>query len=97
MGIVGIGIDIVHAPSSVVQRTPARLATRILSSKELREWRCLPRSLLTQPQSPREAWTPAPQDGGGPGLAVESSAKVKLCVSVGRGGGCAVVNVFAEE
>lgn len=41
MGIIGVGIDIVHAPrivSLIVRRTPTKLATRILSPSELREW-----------------------------------------------------------
>jgi len=44
MGIIGIGIDIVHTPriaSLVARRTPAKLAARILSSSELREWETL--------------------------------------------------------
>ncbi|KAF9646497.1 4'-phosphopantetheinyl transferase [Thelephora ganbajun] len=44
MGIIGIGVDIVHTPriaSLVVRRTPARLATRILSRRELCEWETL--------------------------------------------------------
>ena len=42
MGIIGIGIDIVHAPrilSLVSRRTPSRLATRILSPSELQQWK----------------------------------------------------------
>ena len=41
MGIIGIGIDVVHIPriaSLVARRTPTKLATRILSPRELREW-----------------------------------------------------------
>ena len=41
MGIIGIGTDIVHAPriaSLIARRTPAKLATRILSPKERCEW-----------------------------------------------------------
>ena len=44
MGIIGIGIDIVHAPriaSLVVRRTPTKLAARILSPAEHREWETL--------------------------------------------------------
>ena len=44
MGILGIGIDVVHTPriaSLVARRTPTKLATRILSSSELREWEAL--------------------------------------------------------
>lgn len=50
MGIIGIGIDIVHAPriaSLVARRTPTKLATRILSPSELREW-----AALSSPTSP---------------------------------------------
>ena len=41
MGIIGVGIDIVHAPriaALVARQTPMKLATRILSPSELREW-----------------------------------------------------------
>ena len=41
MGIIGVGIDIVHIPriaSLVTRRTPTRLATRILSPSEHCEW-----------------------------------------------------------
>jgi len=44
MGIIGIGIDILHTPriaSLVTRRTPTKLAKRILSSSELREWETL--------------------------------------------------------
>jgi len=44
MGIIGIGIDIIHVPrivSLVARRTPAKLAARILSSSELSEWEAL--------------------------------------------------------
>jgi len=44
MGIIGIGIDIVHTPrfaSLVARRTPTKLAARILSSSELHEWKTL--------------------------------------------------------
>ena len=44
MGIIGIGIDIVHIPriaSLVARRSPTKLATRILSPSELREWEAL--------------------------------------------------------
>ena len=50
MGIIGIGIDIVHTPriaSLIARRTPAKLAARILSSSELREW-----ETLSPPTSP---------------------------------------------
>jgi len=50
MGIIGIGIDIVHTArivSLVARRTPAKLATRILSPNELREW-----ERLSPPTSP---------------------------------------------
>ena len=42
MGIIGIGIDIVHVPRIarlVARRTPAKLATRILNPNELQEWK----------------------------------------------------------
>lgn len=41
MGILGLGVDIVHLPriaSLVSRRTSARLASRILSAAELSEW-----------------------------------------------------------
>jgi holo-[acyl-carrier protein] synthase len=41
MGIIGVGIDIVHArriASLVVRRTPTKLASRILSRREFQEW-----------------------------------------------------------
>ena len=44
MGIIGVGIDIVHIPrivSLVVRRTPAKLAARMLSPSELSEWETL--------------------------------------------------------
>ncbi|KAF9779274.1 4'-phosphopantetheinyl transferase [Thelephora terrestris] len=58
MGIIGIGIDIVHAPriaSLVARRTPQKLATRILSPNELREWKTIcPPALLPLPQTGKE-------------------------------------------
>jgi len=44
MGTIGVGIDILHIPriaSLVARRTPTKLATRILSPSELREWETL--------------------------------------------------------
>lgn len=44
MGIIGIGIDVVHTPriaSLVARRTPTKLANRILSPSELRKWETL--------------------------------------------------------
>lgn len=44
MGIIGIGIDIVHVPrivSLVCRRTPAKFAARILSPSEFTEWQTL--------------------------------------------------------
>ena len=44
MGIIGVGIDVVHVPrivSIVTRRTPAKLASRILSPSEFREWETL--------------------------------------------------------
>ncbi|KAI0637867.1 4'-phosphopantetheinyl transferase [Trametes polyzona] len=41
MGILGIGVDIVHLPRIIQlmeRRTPAKLAHRILSAKELAVW-----------------------------------------------------------
>ncbi|KAI0334704.1 4'-phosphopantetheinyl transferase [Cubamyces sp. BRFM 1775] len=45
MGILGIGVDIVHVPRVLrllERRTPAKLAHRILSEKELSVWNGLP-------------------------------------------------------
>ena len=45
MGILGIGVDIVHVPRIIrllERRTPTRLAHRILSEKELSVWNELP-------------------------------------------------------
>jgi holo-[acyl-carrier protein] synthase len=44
MGIIGIGVDIVHVPriaSLVRRRSPAKFAARILSPTELSEWKTL--------------------------------------------------------
>ena len=44
MGIIGVGIDIVHVPrivSLVTRRTPTKLAARILSPSEFSEWETL--------------------------------------------------------
>jgi holo-[acyl-carrier protein] synthase len=44
MGIIGVGIDIVHATriaSLVARRTPMKLAIRILSPSERHEWETL--------------------------------------------------------
>ena len=44
MGIIGVGIDIVHVPrivSLVARRTPAKFAARILSQNEFSEWETL--------------------------------------------------------
>jgi holo-[acyl-carrier protein] synthase len=52
MGIIGIGIDIVHTPrvaSLVARRTPRKLATRILSPRELREWEKMAPSISATP------------------------------------------------
>jgi len=41
MGIIGVGIDIVHTPriaSLVARRTPTKFAARILSPSERHEW-----------------------------------------------------------
>ena len=54
MGIIGIGIDIVHIPriaSLVTRRTPTKLAARILSSSELREWETLSSQISSVPAS----------------------------------------------
>ncbi|KAI9067626.1 4'-phosphopantetheinyl transferase [Trametes sanguinea] len=45
MGILGIGVDIVHMPRIVRlmdRRSPARFAQRILSTKELCVWHAIP-------------------------------------------------------
>jgi len=44
MGIIGVGVDIIHVPrivSLVTRRTPAKLAARILSPSEFSEWETL--------------------------------------------------------
>ena len=44
MGIIGVGIDIVHVPriiSLVNRRNPAKLAARILSPSEFNDWEAL--------------------------------------------------------
>ena len=44
MGIIGVGVDIVHISrivSLVARRTPAKFASRILSPSEFREWEIL--------------------------------------------------------
>lgn len=44
MGIIGVGIDIVHVPriiSLVNRRTPTKLAARILSPSQLNDWEAL--------------------------------------------------------
>ena len=54
MGIIGVGIDIVHTPriaSLVARRTPMKLATRILSPSELREWQTLSPPISSAPAS----------------------------------------------
>ncbi|KAH9894324.1 4'-phosphopantetheinyl transferase [Cubamyces lactineus] len=45
MGILGIGVDVVHVPRILrllERRTPTKLAHRILSEKELSVWNGLP-------------------------------------------------------
>jgi len=57
MGIIGIGIDIVHTPriaSLVARRTPIKLAARILSPSERREWEALSPSIPSVPLSTAE-------------------------------------------
>jgi len=57
MGIIGIGIDIVHTAriaSLVARRTPTKLATRILSPSELREWETLSPPVASAPVSVTE-------------------------------------------
>lgn len=58
MGIIGIGIDIVHTPriaSLVIRRTPRKLATRILSPNELREWETIfPPTFVPLPHTERD-------------------------------------------
>ena len=44
MGIIGVGIDIVHVPrivSLVARRSPAKFASRILSPSEFSQWESL--------------------------------------------------------
>ena len=44
MGVLGVGVDVVHLPriaSFVRRRTAERLANRILSPEELNQWRKL--------------------------------------------------------
>jgi holo-[acyl-carrier protein] synthase len=56
MGIIGVGIDIVHAPrfaSLIVRRTPTKLATRILSPSELREWETTSPPISVPPSTDR--------------------------------------------
>ncbi|PSR73685.1 hypothetical protein PHLCEN_2v10604 [Hermanssonia centrifuga] len=51
MGIIGIGVDIVHLPrisSLISRRGPQRLANRILSKRELTDWYKLPSHDLTR-------------------------------------------------
>ena len=57
MGIIGVGIDIIHVPrvaSLVARRRPTKLATRILSPTELREWENIspPTSVLLSTTEP---------------------------------------------
>ena len=57
MGIIGIGIDIIHTPrlaSLVARRSPTKLATRILSPSELREWETLSPPISSVPVSTTE-------------------------------------------
>ncbi|OCH93659.1 4'-phosphopantetheinyl transferase [Obba rivulosa] len=45
MGILGIGVDLIHVPrivSLLNRRTPGRLAARILSDEELALWKDIP-------------------------------------------------------
>jgi len=59
MGIIGVGIDIVHVPrlvSLVTRRTPAKFASRILSPSEFREWEILsPPTTSTSTMTPRDS------------------------------------------
>ena len=59
MGIVGVGIDIVHLPrivSLATRRTPAKFASRILSPSEFREWEILsPPTTSTSTVTPKES------------------------------------------
>jgi holo-[acyl-carrier protein] synthase len=51
MGVLGIGVDIVHTPriaSIFTRRSPQRLAARILSREELTHWETLPTSDLSR-------------------------------------------------
>jgi holo-[acyl-carrier protein] synthase len=51
MAILGIGVDIVHVPrilALIQRRKPENLATRILSKRELADWRELPQDLTVQ-------------------------------------------------
>ena len=52
MGVIGIGVDIVHVPrlaSLVRRRSPAKFAVRILSPSELSEWKTLSPSTTSAP------------------------------------------------
>lgn len=54
MGLIGVGIDIVHAPriaSLITRRTPTKLATRILSPTELQQWQTIPRTISIPPST----------------------------------------------
>jgi len=60
MGIIGVGIDIVHVPrivSLVTRRTPARFASRILSPSEFSEWETLsPPTTSTSTKDSNQEW-----------------------------------------
>src|ERR1700753_2147139 len=52
MRIIGVGIDIVHAPriaSLVIRRTPTKLANRILSRREFQEWEMISSPISIRP------------------------------------------------
>jgi len=59
MGIIGVGIDVVHVPrlvSLVTRRTPAKFASRILSPSEFMEWEILsPPTTSTSTVTPRDS------------------------------------------
>lgn len=61
MGVIGVGIDIVHVPrivSLVARRSPTKLAARILSPSEFREWKT-----LSPPTTSTSTVTPSGPDG----------------------------------
>ena len=61
MGIIGVGIDVVHIPrivSLVTRRTPTKLASRILSPSEFSDWKILspPTTSAVTPRDSNPIW-----------------------------------------